>query len=210
MSPYVKHLDVVAFDVDGTLTVRDCVVPFLAGVAGPLRTVRVAAGLVPLAAVRDSEARRDRAKRMLVRGCVTGLSEDELRGRGEAFARRVAGGWMRADVVRRLRAHQDAGDVVLLVSASIDAYLEPLGDILEVDAVLCTKLEYVDGVATGELQGSNCRGEEKVRRLLEWAGPAGFDGADWLSVAYGDSSGDREMLLMAREAVRVTGGDLRS
>lgn len=210
MHPYVKQLDVVAFDVDGTLTVRDCVVPFLAGVAGPLRTVRAAAGLVPLAAVRDPGARRDRAKRSLVRGCVAGLAEDELRGRGEIFARRVAGGWMRDDVMNRLRVHQDAGDVVVLVSASIDAYLEPLGDILEVDAVLCTRLEYADGVATGELAGENCRGAEKVRRLIEWAGPAGFGGDDWLSAAYGDSSGDDEMLRMAREAVRVSAGDLPS
>ncbi|MGA1361604.1 MAG: HAD-IB family hydrolase [Ilumatobacteraceae bacterium] len=204
------HPDVVAFDVDGTLTVRDCVFPWLAGVAGPVRTARTLAGMTPLLSVRDAATRRDRAKRSIVRGCVAGLAEDGLRDRGEHFAGRVAARWMREDVVRRLRAHQDAGDVVVLVSASLDAYLEPLGDILEVDAVLCTRLEYADGVATGEIVGGNCRGSEKVRRIAEWAGSAGFGGEGWLAAAYGDSSGDDEMLAMAREAVRVGARDLVS
>jgi phosphoserine phosphatase len=47
-----------------------------------------------------------------------------------------------------------------------------LGDLLEVDAVLCTRLQAEDGVYTGELQGKNCRGEEKVARLFDWCASA--------------------------------------
>ncbi|MFM8553272.1 MAG: HAD-IB family hydrolase [Acidimicrobiales bacterium] len=202
------HPRVVAFDVDGTLTVRDCVVPWLLDVAGPVRAASTFARLIPLLAVRDASVRRDRAKRDAVRGCVGGRSEDEVRAKGERFARRVAAGWMRHDVMTRLRCHQDSGDVVLLCSASLDAYLEPLGDILEVDAVLCARLEFRDGVATGELVGENCRGEEKVRRLGEWARGAGFDGDRWLHAAYGDSAGDDEMLSFAAQPVRVSKRDL--
>ena len=202
------HPRVIAFDVDGTLTVRDCVVPWLLDVAGPVRAARTFAGMTRLATERSAMVRRDSAKRRAVRGCVGGRSEDEVRARGERFAHRVASGWMRHDVVTRLRNHQDAGDVVLLCSASLDAYLEPLGDILEVDAVLCARLEFRDGVATGELIGENCRGAEKVRRLQEWAREAGFDGDNWLHAAYGDSSGDDEMLAFATEAHRVSKGDL--
>ena len=52
-----------------------------------------------------------------------------------------------------------------------------------------------DDRVTGAFASPNCRGEEKVRRLR-----AAF-GADMnLAAAYGDTSGDSEMLAMADEA----------
>lgn len=205
------HPDVVAFDLDGTLTVRDCVIPFLVGTGGGVRALSAAVA-APVRAVGPD--RRDGLKRHLVRACLGGLPEERIREKGANFARRVATGWMRPDVVRRLREHQDAGDVVVIVSASLDAYVQPLGDILEVDAVLCTEVEYREGVATGELIGENCRGAEKVKRLVEWATGAGFGGMGgstreaWLRTAYGDSSGDSHMLAAAEEGILVRGREL--
>ncbi|MCB1149091.1 MAG: HAD-IB family hydrolase, partial [Chlamydiia bacterium] len=49
------------------------------------------------------------------------------------------------------------------------------------------------GVLTGKLLGANCRGPEKVRRILETFGPK----ESYLLYAYGDSAGDREMLALA-------------
>jgi phosphatidylglycerophosphatase C len=49
------------------------------------------------------------------------------------------------------------------------------------------------GHATGRLAGLNCWGPEKVRRLIEYAGPK----ENYLLYAYGDSRGDREMLNLA-------------
>lgn len=198
---------VVAFDVDKTLTVRDCVLPFLwrvGGAGGAVRALGHPGRTLLAVAGKD----RDHLKRHFVRSFLSGLDEQVVRSAGEDFAAVVAGSWLREDVARRLRHHQDAGDVVVLVSASLDAYLEPLGDLLEVDAVLCTRLESVDGRVTGEIVGQNCRGPEKVVRLKEWAISSGLHGDNWLSHAYGDSSGDDEMLAMAREPFRVSVGEL--
>jgi HAD superfamily hydrolase (TIGR01490 family) len=100
---------------------------------------------------------------------------------------------MRDDVVKRLRWHQSQGHVVVLVSASLSPYLEPLGDLLEVDAVLCTELESDGNVFTGNIRGANCRGAEKVRRLQSWCDSSGIPVSS-VRYAYGDSSGDTEML----------------
>jgi phosphatidylglycerophosphatase C len=92
--------------------------------------------------------------------------------------------------------------VVVLVSASLQPYLEVLGDLLEVDAVLCTQLQVHDGRYTGELLGKNCRGEEKVLRLHHWCTAANLP-IDAVKYAYGDSSGDRQMLAAVDNGILV-------
>ena len=201
---------VAAFDVDGTLTVRDCVFPFLLRCGG-VRGAARACFSSPLSALRMA-ARKDRdgLKSHFVRAFLGGMNAEAVEEAGERFAARIASGWMRADVAGKLRWHQDQGHVTVLVSASLAPYLEPLGDLLEVDAVLCTKLESVDGTLTGELDGPNCRAAEKAARLSAWAAGAGIQGDDWLAYAYGDSSGDTAMLGMAAEGTDVSRVELVS
>ena len=198
---------VVAFDVDRTLTVRDCVVPFMRRVSGTVPFgSRALLGALSNA---GSVVRRDRdaLKAEFVRRVFTGRDQDEVRGIGIEFAAEVARSWMRADVAARMRWHQEQDHVVLLVSASLDPYLEPLGDLLEVDAVLCTTLETRDGVLTGSIVGPNCRGEQKVVRIREWCAESGV-AVESLEWAYGDSGGDREMLAAAANGVLVAASTL--
>ncbi|MEY4633447.1 MAG: hypothetical protein RLZ18_819 [Actinomycetota bacterium] len=190
------EVTVAVFDVDNTLTVRDCVVPFVVRVAGPVRVagaiLRNIGTVVPLMAHRD----RDGLKLLFVRELFAGRSVDEVDNKGIDFASHIADNWMREDTSRRLRWHQAEGHVVVLVSASLSPYLIPLGDLLEVDAVLCATLAEHDGAYTGELVGPNCRGIEKVNRITEWCRDAGIN-TDNIRFAYGDSSGDTQMLAMA-------------
>ena len=58
---------------------------------------------------------------------------------------------------------------------------------------------------TGGLDGPNCRGPEKVRRLHDWIDATHGGRSVVELVAYGDSSGDREMLADADEPHWVTG-----
>ena len=187
------NITVSAFDVDETLTVRDCFVPFMRSVVGTQRLMNVM--LSDLGSTIQSVRRRDRdfLKAKFVHGVFEGKNAGEIEAQGVRFASKIADGWLRSDIAARMRWHQEQGHVVILVSASLGAYLHPLGDLLEVDAVLCTELEEVDGILTGNLLGENCRGEEKASRLQKWCEGAGIH-ADELVYAYGDSSGDSQML----------------
>jgi phosphatidylglycerophosphatase C len=184
---------VAAFDVDNTLTVRDCVMPFMRRVAGVNVLLRTVASqpLTVFSLLKNKD--RNALKALFVSEVFAGRSESEVNEQGVLFAARVANGWMRDDVVKRLRWHQSQGHVVVLVSASLSPYLEPLGDLLEVDAVLCTELESDGNVFTGNIRGANCRGAEKVRRLQSWCDSSGIPVSS-VRYAYGDSSGDTEML----------------
>jgi phosphatidylglycerophosphatase C len=196
------EVTVAAFDVDNTLTVRDCVVPFMRKVAG---TGSLIASIMrrPIVVTRLVLAKdRDGLKALFVSAAFAGRSVGDVSDIAVRFASGVAEKWMRNDVSQRLRWHQEQGHVVVLVSASLQPYLDVLGDLLEVDAVLCTQLQSQDGVYTGELLGQNCRGEEKVVRLREWCTTANLP-FDSVKFAYGDSSGDRQMLASVDNGVLV-------
>ena len=184
---------VAAFDVDNTLTVRDCVMPYMRKVSGVqvlMRTV-VLQPFTIFSLLKNKD--RNSLKALFVSSVFTGRTESEVNELGVLFASHVANGWMRDDVVKRLRWHQAQGHVVILVSASLSPYLEPLGDLLEVDAVLCTELESDGKKYTGNIKGVNCRGPEKVRRIQSWCDSARIPMSS-VRYAYGDSSGDAEML----------------
>ena len=196
------EVTVAAFDVDNTLTVRDCVVPFMRRVAGT-STLVLAAARQPISVLKMLAGRnRDELKAFFVAAAFSGRSVDEVNDSAVLFASEIAEGWMRSDVAQRLRWHQEQGHVVVLVSASLNPYLDILGDLLEVDAVLCSTLAVSDGVFTGELVGNNCRGAEKVARLHAWCESANIPSTA-VQYAYGDSSGDHQMLLSVPNGVLV-------
>lgn len=209
MSPVPAHDPrpvVAAFDVDGTLTSRDCVVPFLRRVAGTRGVVlglgRAGHRVVPALARRD----RDTLKALASRATFAGRAASEIEAAGEAFAAEIERRYVRTDVAARLRWHRDAGHDIVLVSASYGAYLRPLGAALGVVGVVCTELEVDgDGRCTGVLVGGNCRGAEKVRRLHAWLDER-YGGRDAVELwAYGDSAGDRELLADADHPVWAKG-----
>ena len=82
----------------------------------------------------------------------------------------------------------------VIVTASPESLVRPLGEMIGADRIIGTRLAFsADGRLTPKLEGVNCRGAEKVRRLREAYG----DGLD-LDLAFGDTSGDRAMLKAAR------------
>lgn len=81
------------------------------------------------------------------------------------------------------------GSKVLIVSASIDNWVEPFFEGLNV-CVLGTKIEVNDNLITGRFLTKNCYGIEKVNRINEVCQHR----EDYTLVAYGDSRGDKEML----------------
>jgi phosphatidylglycerophosphatase C len=184
----------VAFDFDGTLTRRDCMVPFLLRVAGPRAFASAVAAEAPAVARRD----RDALKAGVVRRLLAGRLVDDIAEAGQRFAAEIMARRLRNDTLDRLRWHQSEGHRTVIVSASLRPYLEPVASSLGIDHVICTELEGRDGVLTGELIDGNCRGPAKAARLQAWLGAEPVE--LW---AYGDSSGDDALLALARYGVRV-------
>ncbi|MCU1429149.1 MAG: HAD-superfamily subfamily hydrolase [Actinomycetia bacterium] len=196
---------VAAFDFDGTLTRRDSMFPFLVEIAGIGRVSRaLLADAVRIARVAAGRGDRDVVKANLIARVTTGLDWSDVHKRGQAYARLLVAQRLRPEALHRLRWHLAQGHDVVIVSASLDAYLHDVAELLGVGAVLCTTFERDElGRVTGRLVGGNCRGPEKATRLREHLGRE-LGGATVELWAYGDSSGDRELLAMADRPVRVT------
>lgn len=195
-----RHEVVAAFDFDGTLSTRDNFVPFLHRFAGTPATIRgfVAAGL-QVARGGRSHWSRNHLKAATLRELVTGRAAADLDATAHAFADDVVAHHLRAEAVQLADWHRTQGHRLVIVSASLAAYLRPIADHLRFDAVLATELEVGDdGRLTGRMAGENVRGPEKQRRLDAWLG-----GAPAFVWAYGDSSGDRELWARADRAVRL-------
>lgn len=148
---------------------------------------------------RTGTIRMDRVAEKIVG--LAGCPRDEL----EHVAARCYAEHVRADImeetVELVVGHQHQGDTVVLASSSLAIIVRPLAHDLGIDHVICTELEYVDGVATGAFRYPPCFGHEKLRRVRDFA----EDRAAGLSdvVFYSDSRLDLPLLRASGRAVAV-------
>ncbi|AQR62114.1 hypothetical protein BZG35_11015 [Brevundimonas sp. LM2] len=184
---------VVAFDFDGTLTVRDSFTQFLRWRAGrrgwALGLVRMAPATAAYARNRD----RGEIKAASVAVFLKGVTRTALERDAAAFADQVWDRFMRPDALATWDDWGRRGAHRVIVTASPSLTVAPFARRLGAEGLLGTHLAFdQDDRITGEFSNPNCRAEEKVRRLREAYGPD-----IRLAAAYGDTSGDADMLAIA-------------
>jgi phosphatidylglycerophosphatase C len=194
--PRCEDQAIVAFDFDGTLTVRDSFTAFLRWRAGGRGWLRGLARMTPDLAVYMGDRDRGRLKAASVKEFLRSVPRYQLEADAEAFAGQVWPGFIRHDALACWREWGKKGAYRVIVTASPTTTVAPFARRLGAEALLGTPLVFdSDDRVTGAFAGPNCRGEEKVRRLR-----AAFGDDMQLAAAYGDTTGDTEMLAIADEA----------
>jgi phosphatidylglycerophosphatase C len=192
------------FDLDGTLTYHDTLFFFLTGYlsqhpARLARTWRIVPALGDYA-LRGHD--RGRLKSQAIRAVLGGLRRPAV----EAWARQFVAlieprHRLRPDGLATLERHRQAGDRLVLLSASPDLYVPLIGKTLHFDHTICTELRWDADRLHGALVTENRRGEEKVRCLERLR-------AEWPNAsitAYGNSASDVPHLARADRALLVNG-----
>ena len=186
-------MNLALFDFDGTITESDTFSGFL---RFAVRRHRIVLGALPLSPVilcyRLGLIAAHQARPMVARVGLQGERVASIRHVGRRYAAEVLPGVIRKKAVERIQWHRDQGDAVVVVSASLDAYLSPWCDSIGVD-LICTELEEREGRLTGRYCHGDCSGQAKVRRILERYELSRYP----VIYAYGDTSDDREMLELA-------------
>ena len=183
---------IYAFDFDGTLTTRDTLLEFIRFACGAPRFLLgflLHAPLLVLMKLRLYD--NGKAKQRVFSWFFKGMPVEAFDALCQDFAH-THRHLLRPDVVRVLEQALAEGSEVLIVSASIDNWVQPFFPSV---TVLGTQIEVADGRLTGRFLTPNCYGQEKVHRILALHP----DRSDYHLTAYGDSRGDREMIAFADE-----------
>ena len=116
---------VAAFDFDGTITTQDTFVPFLERAFGKT-PVRLAFMSLFWEGVKVglSLSTRDRFKELIVGKLFLNESTERLKRVGQEHAKATAA-WYRPGALERIRWHREQGHRLVMVSASLDLYLQP-------------------------------------------------------------------------------------
>ena len=192
------------FDLDGTITRHDTLVPYIAGFLWrhPWRLWRWLPCLVPL--LRYAAGPRDRGalKSRVIQLTLGGVASAPLAAWAVRYARRLVRSGLYAEALECITAHQRNHDHLVLLSASPDLYVPEIAQSLGFDACICTEVRWrADDRLDGALSSPNRRGPEKaqcVAALLAEQQPL-------LSYAYGNSPADLEHLKMVSAGTYVNG-----
>ena len=185
---------IAVFDFDGTLTRMDTFFMFLLfrfGYRGCLRGLWANRGVLIRYLLR--RVSNDEAKETVFAYFFAGMGIDEFDDACRSFSLAKVPGIIRPRAMERCAWHVRNGHCVAIVSASVRNWIEPWAERNGIEAVIATEVGLDNGILTGRFSGKNCRGAEKVRRILSWFPERG----DYDLYAYGDSRGDREMLEFA-------------
>ncbi len=120
---------------------------------------------------------------------------EESRDAHARFMREVIEPAIRPQARELLRAHQEAGDTVVIVTATNEFVTRPIARAFGVDELIAVELvRDADGWFTGDIQGQPSMREGKVLRMDQWLARKGlsWDGVE--STFYSDSFNDVPLL----------------
>ena len=123
---------------------------------------------------------------------------EQARAAHERFMREVIAPAIRPEALQLVRQHQQAGDRVLIVTATNEFVTRPIAQALGVQELLAMQLARdASGWYTGAIQGTPTMREGKVQRMEEWLSAHGLRWADVESTLYSDSMNDGPLLEQA-------------
>jgi phosphatidylglycerophosphatase C len=193
---------VAVFDLDGTLTRRDTLWPYLRGWAR--RHPRRGYWPRALAAAGRYLLDRDRGalKSRLIRIAMAGSTRADIGAWTAEYVAALGDAELCPGALAAIDRHRAGGDRLILLSASVDLYVPEIGRRFGFDEAICTEVAWRDGRLDGALASANRRAEEKLHCID--AIRARFPGARL--AAYANARSDFAHLQAVHEPVLVNAG----
>lgn len=186
------HKNLALFDFDGTLCNKDSFTGFIFYALSKRHIVKQGFKILPWIQayylnIYPAHAMRSK----LFEAMFSDASVPELQNLAEEYALRLLS-QLNHNLYQQLLKHQRHGDSVVLVSASLDLYLEPICQLLNID-LICTETEIEAQRFTGRFASPDCSSAQKRIRILEKYKLPAYNKI----YAYGNSKEDLDMLSLA-------------
>ena len=185
---------IVAFDFDGTITVKDSFFRFIVFTKGRCRLLLGLLACSPfLVAFKLRLYSRQKAKEKLFSFFYKNTPVDEFNHWCESFTSEIDA-MAKPEAIKAIKKYLNEKATVLIVSASIDTWIKPWAERAGVSAVLSTQAEVDENNRlTGKFHTKNCVRQEKVSRLTA----AYPNRNEYTLTVYGNSRGDKELIEFA-------------
>lgn len=186
-------MNLALFDFDGTLTTKDSLGEFLKFcVNKPTYYFKLLLFSPFFVLYKLKLMKNDKAKEILFCIFFKDTTKTEFQKLATTFSQTQLDKILNKTTYEILKKHKQNGDKIIVVSASMRCWLEPWCKKQNIE-LLCTELNFKDEKFTCSFKTKNCHGQEKVNRIKHYINIDNFDEI----YAYGDSSGDTQMLQLA-------------
>ena len=184
------------FDFDGTITTKDTFLEFIKFSKG---TFAFYLGFLLnspyIVAFKLKIISNQKAKEKVLRFFFRGTDVDEFKKLCERFSEQRLPALIRTKALNEIDRLRHENYFIVIVSASPQNWIKHWADKIGVE-LIASCLEVKDRKITGRLEGRNCHGQEKVRRITQKYIMNEFEQI----YAYGDTKGDLPMLGLAHKA----------
>lgn len=193
---------IVVFDLDGTITRYDTYVRFLLYVIRqkPLKLVRLPLLSIDVLRHKLGSQSNTWLKKRFLRALLAGHDQETINAWAMSFSQQVVESGLYEDAIACVEQHQSSGVELVLLSASLDIYVQTMGEMLGFNHVICTRTTWNGNVLGNELDGGNCYGNIKLERINQWLESRTNK---TILAAYGDHESDFPMLKIAQQGIVV-------
>jgi phosphatidylglycerophosphatase C len=196
-------VQLAVFDLDGTITRRDTLLPYVLGY--PTSTLRKIRGLLvflgPLLLFVLGRVGHGELKSAFIRAILAGESRPKLDAWTARFVPALLARGVFTDALTRISKHKQEGARLVLMSASTDLYVPAIAAALGFDDVICTGVRWDRDRLDGHLTTANRRGAEKTRCFAELRQMH----PGLTTAAYGNAGSDLGHLRLADQPLLVNG-----
>lgn len=98
---------------------------------------------------------------------IDGIEENKMQTYVKEFYHKRLSKILYVDAINTMKKLKSEGYKIFLISASAEFYLNEFYSLKEVDKVIGTRFTHENGKYRRKIVGENCKGEEKVKRLME-------------------------------------------